>query len=139
MKIADKGEFFYSRSKPPAQEVVTASQVQDPAVTQNIHDARLDNLKTAVEQQMPGKDRHTFVLDEIINEKDIPLVGLEDLQGMRIFPTIADRTAAGQMFTGVDGSKTIEIPLLGGPLFMLRASNWLNKVVWANKIGRAHV
>ena len=133
VKIADKGEFFYSRSKPPAQEVVTASQVQDPAVTQNIHDARLDNLKAAVEQQMPGQDRHTFVLDEIINEKDIPLVGLEDLQGMRIFPTIADRTAAGQMFTGVDGSKTVEIPLLGGPLFMLRASNWLNKVVWANK------
>jgi GNAT superfamily N-acetyltransferase len=81
-----------------------------------------------------GKDVNAADVDQVINDERIPVITLQDLVGKKIFPTIADRTAAGAVFTGIDSSKPqIHIPMLGGPLFPFRLSNLAASVVWANR------
>lgn len=73
-------------------------------------------------------------IDQLIDSKDIPTITLQDLVGLSIFPTIADRTAAAALYTGIDSSRLdVAIPLLGGPFFPLRESNVQAGVVWANR------
>jgi hypothetical protein len=94
---------------------------------------QVDETKSAVEAA-GGKDVVAADVDTLVNDDRIPRITLRDLVGMKLFPTIADRTAAGALFTGIDGSKlNISVPLLGGPLFPLRASNMQAGVVWANR------
>jgi hypothetical protein len=73
-------------------------------------------------------------IDELINHADIPELTMQDLVGMNIYPTIADRTAAAALFKGVDSSELeAAIPLLGGPNFPLRKSNVQAGVGWADR------
>ena len=73
-------------------------------------------------------------VDALVADKDIPVITLQDLVGKKIFPTIADRTAAAALYRGIDGSQlNVAIPLLGGPYFPLRVTNWMANVVWANR------
>ena len=73
-------------------------------------------------------------IDQLLDSKDIKTLTLQDLVGLDIFPTIADRTAAAALYTGIDSSQIdIAIPLLGGPFFPLRQSNAQAGVVWANR------
>jgi hypothetical protein len=61
-------------------------------------------------------------------------IDIFDLVGKTIFPTIADRTATGGDFIGIDGSKIdAAVPLQGGPFFPFEPSNADAKVVWANR------
>jgi len=89
--------------------------------------------KQAIEAQ-GGDVREVAPLDQIVTSERIPMITLKDLIGKRIIPTIADRTKAGALFTGIDGSKLeAAVPLLGGPNFPLRESNMDAGVVWANR------
>jgi len=73
-------------------------------------------------------------IDQLIDSKDIRTITLQDMLGMSIFPTIADRTAAAALYTGIDASGLdLAVPLLGGPFFPLRKSNAQAGVVWANR------
>jgi hypothetical protein len=81
-----------------------------------------------------GKNVKDITADQVITDERIPTITLQDLVGKRIFPTIADRTAAGVIYTGIDSSKVnVAIELLGGPLFPLRESNFNAGVVWADR------
>jgi len=81
-----------------------------------------------------GKNVRDITADQVITDERIPTITLQDLVGKRIFPTIADRTAAGVIYTGIDSSKVnVAIELLGGPLFPLRESNFNAGVIWANR------
>lgn len=104
---------------------------------QSTDEQSLDNeVKQADEQAKAegGKDIRADQVDALVDDDRIPVITLADLIGKTIFPTIADRTAAGALYRGIDGSKLeISIPLLGGPLFPLRLSNILNNVVWGNR------
>lgn len=76
----------------------------------------------------------TMQIDQLIASNDIATITLQDLVGLSIFPTIADRTAAAALYTGIDSSRLdVAIPLLGGPFFPLRESNVQAGVVWANR------
>ena len=78
--------------------------------------------------------RDTMTVDQLISSDRIPTLTISDLEGMTIFPTIADRTAAAAIYTGIDSSQLqVAIPLLGGPNFPLRESNAESGVVWANR------
>ena len=73
-------------------------------------------------------------LDGLVSSDQIPVLTPQDMVGWKIFPTIADRTAAAALYTGIEGAQLdVAVPLLGGPLFPLRMSNWENDVVWANR------
>jgi hypothetical protein len=94
---------------------------------------QVDETKAAVEAA-GGKNVVAADIDTLVNDDRIPRITLRELIGKKLFPTIADRTAAGALFTGIDGSRlNISVPLLGGPLFPLRASNMEAGVVWANR------
>ena len=80
-----------------------------------------------------GQLRDVAQLDQLVDSKLIPTITMQDMVGMSIFATIADRTAAAALFTGIDSSQIqMAVPLLGGPFFPLRQSNF-NKIVWANR------
>lgn len=89
-------------------------------------------LQSTIEQA-GGTVEDVMQVDQLIDSKDIPTITLQDLVGKAIFPTIADRTAAAALYTGIDSSTTVAIPLLGGPFFPLRESNVQAGVVWANR------
>jgi hypothetical protein len=96
-------------------------------------DESIDDLDEAVEDEGYVGARVDQV-DALVDDKDIPVITLQDLVGKKIFPTIADRTAAAALYRGIDGSQLdIAIPLLGGPYFPLRVTNWLANIVWANR------
>lgn len=96
-------------------------------------DEAIDDLDEAVEDEGYVGARVDQV-DALVDDKDIPVITLQDLVGKKIFPTIADRTAAAALYRGIDGSQLdIAIPLLGGPYFPLRVTNWLSNIVWANR------
>ncbi len=63
---------------------------------------------------------------------DLPVADLEDFVGKKIFPIVADLTAAGKQFEGIDASKLdVPVDLQGGPEFPnLQGSRDAN-VVWA--------
>ena len=90
-----------------------------------------------IDQQIKDEgntDVNTKTIDEVVFDDRIPIITLQDLVGKTLFPTIADRTAAGAVFTGVDSSKLeVAMELLGGPFFPLRQSNLERGVVWANR------
>jgi hypothetical protein len=94
---------------------------------------QVDSAKQAIKDEKQ-KVIAAADIDTIVNDERVPLLSIQDLDGMKIFPTIADRTAAGVLFVGIDSSEiNISIPMLGGPLFPLRASNMQANVVWANR------
>lgn len=108
--------FKYSRDQKP-----------DTQVTQ------VNEVKTEIEQA-GGTVVAAADVDTVVRDSSIPVITLKDLIDKKLFPTIADRTAAGTLFTGIDSSQLqIYIPLLGGPLFPLRTSNISAGVVWANR------
>lgn len=81
-----------------------------------------------------GEVKDVMQVDQLLDSKDIPVITMQDLVGMNIFPTIADRTAAAALYTGIDSSQiNLAIPLLGGPFFPLRLTNALSNIVWANR------
>lgn len=80
---------------------------------------------------MPGDPRFT----EPVNEQplaDIPRITPRDLRDARIIPTVADLTAAGRDYTGIDASK-LDVPegLFGGPGYPLLPSSQQAGLAWA--------
>lgn len=81
-----------------------------------------------------GEVQDIMQIDQLIDSKDVPVITLQDMLDFDVFPTIADRTAAAALYTGIDASGvSVAIPLLGGPLFPLRESNVQAGIVWANR------
>ncbi len=98
----------------------------------NLDDAQSDVIARI--ESAGGEVLEFTQVDGLVDLDQVPVLSLQDLEGMRIFPTVADRTAAAALYTGIEGAELdVAIPLLGGPLFPLRASNWANDVVWANR------
>jgi len=110
-----------------------------PAVDQEAHpdhqayQEQAGQLKSDL--QNTGNDvKDVAHIDELINHEDIPELTMQDLVGMNIYPTIADRTAAAALYNGVDSSELeAAIPLLGGPFFPLRKSNVQAGIGWADR------
>lgn len=85
-------------------------------------------------QQESGTVQEAAPMDALVNSSRIPTITLQDLVGKRVFPTVADRTRAGALFTGIDGAKLqAAVPLPGGPYFPLRTSSMGAGVVWADR------
>jgi hypothetical protein len=85
-------------------------------------------------EQAGGKVNDLLQVDQLIDSENIPTLTLQDLVGLDIFPTIADRTGAAAVYSGIDSSRLdVAIPLLGGPFFPLRETNAEAGVVWANR------
>lgn len=63
---------------------------------------------------------------------EIPRITPRDLEGARIIPTVADLTAAGRDYTGIDASK-LDVPegLFGGPGYPLLPSSQQAGLAWA--------
>lgn len=81
-----------------------------------------------------GKIEQVAPVDRLMQSDRIPTITLRDLIGKKIFPTVADRTRAGALFTGIDGAKLeAAVPLPGGPYFPLRTSSMGAGVVWADR------
>ena len=106
--------------------------IREPQQAGGAFEQQANNLKSEIEQA-GGVVEDVLQVDQLIDSKDIPTITLQDLVGKAIFPTIADRTAAAALYTGIDSSTTVAIPLLGGPFFPLRESNVQAGVVWANR------
>ena len=70
--------------------------------------------------------------DQRVNPSEIPEFRFSDFVGRDVFATIADRTAAGGYYTGIDGAEVDPIQLHGGPGFPELLSNYENGVIWAN-------
>lgn len=109
----------------------------DPADPNILNQAPLEQQAASLSEEIAaagGQVQDTLSVDQLISSDRVPTLTLQDLVGMQIFPTIADRTAAAALYTGVDSSQLeVAIPLLGGPLFPLRESNADAGVVWANR------
>lgn len=73
-------------------------------------------------------------VDRLVDSDQIKTITLQDLLGIKLFPTIADRTAAGALYTGIEGAElSMAVPLLGGPFFPLRMSNVEAGTIWADR------
>lgn len=104
-----------------------------PGLLNQSYNAQAEQLTADIEAA-GNTVQDTMQIDELIDSKDIRTITLQDLIGLSIFPTIADRTAAAALYTGIDSSRLdVAIPLLGGPFFPLRESNVQADVVWANR------
>jgi hypothetical protein len=97
-------------------------------------DSAIENLKEDI-ADVGGEVLDATSIDELISSDQIPVITVKDLIGKKIFGTISDRTAAAALYTGIDSSKTVAIPLLGGPNFPLRMSNIKELLAWANRGG----
>lgn len=71
--------------------------------------------------------------DQKVDPRHVPEFKFKDFIGRYLFATIADRTAAGGAFTGIDGAGAEAIPLQGGPGFPLLSRNFNLSVIWANE------
>lgn len=91
----------------------------------------------AIEAQLEAEgatDVKPIIADQLMDDASIPMISIEDILGITMFPTIADRTAAGALFHGIDSSKLqLAIHLLGGPFFPLRETNAKANVIYANR------
>jgi hypothetical protein len=100
-------------------------------------DVRYSRSKKVVEDVVSedrGKDATYAPLDRLVGNNRVPYIDWRDLKGRVIFPTIADRTGAGALYKGIDGSELkMAIHLPGGPNYPFRESNMDAGVVWANK------
>jgi len=107
-------------------------------------DSQLDELSEPIEQTIESTDQKItksggFVIradqvEGMILSDDIPTITPEQMVGMKIIPTIADRTAAGFYYTGIDGAGVhMAIPMLGGPRFPYRITNAERGIVWSNR------
>ena len=73
-------------------------------------------------------------VDQLIDSAGVPTITLQDMVGMSIFPTIADRTAAGGVYAGIDSSQLhLAVPLYGGPLYPLLSTSQAAGVAWTNR------
>jgi hypothetical protein len=70
--------------------------------------------------------------DHKVNPDNIPEFRFADYIGRAIFPTIADRTAAGGDYTGIDGAGSAPIQQQGGPGFPSLSRNWIKNLIWAS-------
>lgn len=131
-KVGDIVAMNDARTRLKPAPVTTEAATSDPRATEGFLSQREDNADISLRERMVTGAKRVEA-DRLIDLEGVPKLKPQDLVGLKIFPTIADRTAAGRVYEVEGGGKTLEIPLLGGPLFMLRASNWAANVVWANR------
>jgi len=100
-------------------------------------DVRYSRGKRSVESLVAadnGKDAEVAPLARLVDDSRIPWFKIHDHIGATIFPTIADKTAAGAVYKGIDGSELkTKIAMLGGPGFPTMQGNVEAGVVWANR------
>ena len=101
-----------------------------------LHQNTFNQSANALEDSIAGEGgevKDVLQIDQLVDSSLIPTITVQDMVGKNIFPTIADRTAAAALYTGIDSSQLeMAVPLLGGPFFPLRQSNF-NKIAWANR------
>ena len=65
---------------------------------------------------------------------DAPLITMDDLIGINVFPIIADLTAAGGFYRGIDSSEiAVPVEKHGGPFFPLLLHNINKRLAWASQ------
>jgi len=115
------------------KSVFNTAPTMGPDVMNQSYAQQVQNLEQAI-TDAGGEVQDVMQIDQLIDSKDVPIITLQDMLGFDVFPTIADRTAAAALYTGIDASGvSVAIPLLGGPLFPLRESNVQAGIVWANR------
>lgn len=115
------------------KSVFNKAPTMGPDVMNQGYAQQVQNLEQTI-TDAGGEVQDTMQIDQLVDSKDVPVITLQDMLGFDIFPTIADRTAAAALYTGIDASGIdVAIPLLGGPLFPLRESNVAAGIVWANR------
>jgi hypothetical protein len=100
-------------------------------------DVRYSRGKKSVESLVAadnGKDAEVAPMARLVDDSRIPTITPHDLIGETIFATIADQTAAGAVYKGIDGSELkTKIAMLGGPGFPTMEGNVQAGVAWANR------
>ena len=111
-------------------ETVELGLAQDAALTGDVEAAPdLDTAQAEIIARVDSAGGEVLEFDQVDK-----LVDSDKIEELTVDGTIADRTAAGTLYTGIEGAQLdMAIPMLGGPFFPLRISNWENSVIWANR------
>jgi hypothetical protein len=121
---------FYRAEKP------TASQRKKlNAALENVGQPP-KSIATPQGQAMPDAALGQMMPDTWASIQDAPEITLKDLVGKKVFPTMADRMAAGTIFRGIDSSEiAIPIETHGGPEWPLIQNEKVGKEtnVWSNQ------
>lgn len=91
------------------------------------------DVAEAMVKEDAGEHAVIATLDKLVPDERIRTITFEDLRDELATLTVADRTKAGALYTGVDGSLTVAVQLPGGPFFPLRESNMKAGVGWADR------
>ena len=95
-----------------------------------------DALYNPQGQAMPDAVAGQFMPDTWTSVQDAPEITMKDLVGRKVFPTMADRMAAGTVFRGIDSSEiAIPIETHGGPEWPLIQQEKVGEEtnVWTNQ------
>ena len=95
-----------------------------------------DALYNPQGQAMPDAVAGQFMPDTWTSVQDAPEITMKDLVGRKVFPTMADRMAAGTIFRGIDSSEiAVPIETHGGPEWPLIQQEKVGEEtnVWTNQ------
>lgn len=116
-----------------APNQVKSADFNNGVFSVNLDDIRFSAERGAILDAAEGIRFSRARTDRKIDPRHVPEFKFKDFVGRFLFATIADRTAAGGAFTGIDGAGANAVPLQGGPGFPLLSRNFNKAVIWANE------
>lgn len=103
-----------------------------------VDNTQMGSSETFAPTGVPASPRAPVTFDDVERAMqeaplaEIPRITPSDLRDARIIPTVADLTAAGRDYKGIDASKLdVPEPLMGGPGYPLLPSSQQAGLAWA--------
>lgn len=136
--VDDGGGTGYSGDPADVFVAFDPNQVKSADFNGGTFSVDLDDIRFSAEREavLEAAESLRFSVarpDQKVDPRHVPEFKFKDFIGRYLFATIADRTAAGGAFTGIDGAGAEAIPLQGGPGFPLLSRNFNKAVIWANE------
>lgn len=133
-KLKEVQSDTYAVFSPEQIKSATGNSGAFDSANPDIRYSRSKRVAQDIVEQDGGTNETVAPMARLVHNDKIPTISIKDLVGRTLFPTIADRTAAGALYKGIDGTELkVGIPLLGGPNFPLTEGNMQSGVVWANR------